>query len=375
MKSSYILAGMTLRTLLRLLWRHGITPFPHILLRVFFLLQAAVWSSIFAWRERRLNACRIHNTPAPQDPLFIISHWRTGTTYLHQLMDLDSRFAAPTLFNCIAPHSFLSSRRYMEPVLGRVIRGRRPMDNVRLGFDEPHEDEWALFRLMGFSPLERMIFPRSGEYFLLDEEASLPGSPEEQQRWEEALVLFVKKLHLHSGGKRLVLKNPFHALRLETLQRLFPKAAFIHIQRDPMDAIPSTVHMWSVVGKQNALRRGWRPPALEDVITVFARIQSLIREGLAVVPEHRRAELRFEELEQNPMAAMKAIYQQLKLPFTPFFREKIESFVEANAGYKKNKYTVAPEHQQLIRDRLGRYPQPLLSHWIEDSLGVDQRQP
>ena len=47
---------------------------------------------------KRIRACVLD---AP--PIFIIGHWRTGTTHLHELLTLDDQFAAPTTLECFAP--------------------------------------------------------------------------------------------------------------------------------------------------------------------------------------------------------------------------------------------------------------------------------
>ena len=63
-----------------------ITPFNTVMLRVQRL-----------WYGRRIDATPI------QPPLFIIGHWRSGTTFLHELMVLDDRFTYPTTYQCFAP--------------------------------------------------------------------------------------------------------------------------------------------------------------------------------------------------------------------------------------------------------------------------------
>ena len=42
-------------------------------------------------------------------PVFILGHWRQGTTHLHNLLSLDPQFAYPTLFQTLYPRSFLTT--------------------------------------------------------------------------------------------------------------------------------------------------------------------------------------------------------------------------------------------------------------------------
>src|SRR4249920_1804084 len=48
------------------------------------------------------------------DPIFVIGHWRTGTTLLHELLALDPRLRSPTNYECLVPHHFLLTGRWLK---------------------------------------------------------------------------------------------------------------------------------------------------------------------------------------------------------------------------------------------------------------------
>src|SRR5581483_387542 len=50
---------------------------------------------------------RVARTPIRETPLFIIGHWRTGTTLLHELLILDERHTYSTTYECFDPNHFL----------------------------------------------------------------------------------------------------------------------------------------------------------------------------------------------------------------------------------------------------------------------------
>lgn len=58
---------------------------------------------------------RVTKTPIKESPIFIIGHWRSGTTYLHYLMSRDKNLACVSTFQALAPEVFLASRRVFEP--------------------------------------------------------------------------------------------------------------------------------------------------------------------------------------------------------------------------------------------------------------------
>lgn len=343
------LTGAPLGRLLRLLRRNRLRPGA--LPRLLPILWVGAWTSHWARREEAVHGARLRDAPPPRDPIIIVGHWRTGSTFLHQLLALDPRLTAPTTLQCVLPSAFLVAGRYVEPVMRRTLSPTRPMDQVRLAPDEPHEDEFALLRLLEHSPFERLIFPRSARYFLLDEE---PRFVREAQvaAWGEALTGFVKKVGI-AAGRRVVLKNPFHSVRLSLLEPLFPQARYIHIRRDPLAVIPSTQRMWALLGRSLTLGSWWGPPRVEEIVEVYRRMLARLEPDLAALPSGRRAEVRFEELEADPVRVLRSLYVDLGLDFEPGHETRVREFLGTVRGYRKNRYAANPEEESLIRERLG----------------------
>jgi len=81
------------------------------------------------------------------------------------------------------------------------------LDNVRIGIDEPQEDEYAIFRLTGSSPLERLVFPCKEKYFIQEwDENMLNAQPD--VFLTNHLGLFYTKVH-HNQPGMILLKIPF----------------------------------------------------------------------------------------------------------------------------------------------------------------------
>jgi len=343
------LTGAPLNRILRLL-RHNRVP-PAALARLLPIIWVGVWASFWGRREEALFGARLRDVPPPRDPIIIVGHWRTGSTFLHQLLNLDPLLAAPTMLQCVLPAGFLVGGRYIEPVLRRTLAPTRPMDQVRLAPGEPHEDEFALLRLVDHTPLERLIFPQSARYFLLDEE---PRFVREAQRtaWGDALAGFVKKVGF-ATGKRVVLKNPFHSVRIPLLETLFPEARYIHIRRDPLAVIPSTQRMWEILGRSLTLGSWWGPPRTEEVVEVYHGMLAKLETDLAALPSGRWAEVQFADLEADPVRTLRALYGRLGSFFSAEHEQRVRAFVAGLRGYRKNRYQLEPEAAALIRERLG----------------------
>jgi hypothetical protein len=348
MNHSYFLAGITLRNFFRLIKKHGVSLYPNYLIRILFLLQNGIWASFLKGYERRKLGDQLKNHPVPENPVFIVGHWRTGSTFLHKLMSLDKQCTAPTVFQISVPDSFLVSRKYYEPIMTKVMGKKRPMDNVKLGFDEPQEDEYALMKLTMDSPLIKLIFPNNDDYFLNGYEDFMPTDVE---KWKREMSNFCKKLDF-ATGKRIILKNPFHSMRIPLLVKMFPDARFIHIYRNPYDVIPSTMNLWNIVGSQNQLKKKWSPPKLVDVVKSYNKILSKINVDFGILPDETKYELRFEDFEKNPVVELKKMYNHFKWEFTGDFEGRLKNHLANLKDYQKNKYSVTDSEKEEIHSIL-----------------------
>ena len=77
-------------------------------------------------------------------PLFILGHWRSGTTLLHNLMALDTSFSYLNLYQSMCPGHFLLTEPIVAPLTSWCLPKTRPMDNMPLGWNVPMEDEMAV---------------------------------------------------------------------------------------------------------------------------------------------------------------------------------------------------------------------------------------
>jgi omega-hydroxy-beta-dihydromenaquinone-9 sulfotransferase len=311
-------------------------------------MQNGIWASFFKRREKAKYGKKLAQSPVVKDPIIIIGHWRTGSTLLHQLMSLDKNLVAPSVFQVSLPDSFLVSEKYYRPVMSSMMSPTRPMDNVKLGFDEPQEDEYALLKLTGDSPLTDVIFHKSKNYFL----KSYPDlNPKNSEEWKRAISNFCNKLHFASN-KRILLKNPFHSMRIRLLLETFPDVKFIHIHRHPYKVIPSTINMWNIVAKQNRLKGRWKEPAIKETSEVLNRMLNQIRKDLSALPTGSYTEVNFETFEKDVPLSLKKIYQDIGLDYTEDFEENVQTYLSGLRNYKKNVFKLDDKDKQCIQEIL-----------------------
>lgn len=342
---SYILAGIRTGPLVRLLREHGFSASPKNLGRLLFLFQNALWSSLLAWREKKIYGETIASIPTPDNPVIIIGHWRTGSTFLQQLLALDDQMISPTVFQASFPESFLVSARYFRPVFSRMVK-KRPMDNVRLGFDVPQEDEFALAKLSPDSPLVRIVFPKGQAYFLNDPEDFYPRD-EHKETWKKQFLHFCKRVRMNSE-KTLLLKNPVHSLRIPLLREAFPRARFIYIHRHPYEVIPSSLHLWKVMADDNQLKGKPYHPSLEEVTEGLIKFYEIIGRDLALIPPQDQCTVSYASLKANPVDEVKKIYDKLGLNFSPAFGRNLSDHLEKEKDFKKNSYNFDEDQKAQV---------------------------
>jgi omega-hydroxy-beta-dihydromenaquinone-9 sulfotransferase len=310
--------------------------FGHTLLR---LLQGAIYGR--AIRETKLTA----------PPIFILGHWRTGTTLLHELLVQDERFGYPTTYACLDPCDFLLTERLFSRLLWFLVPSRRPMDNMKAGFDRPQEDEFALCLLGAGSPYEMIAFPNrppSGQEYL--DLAKL--SPRRLRRWKRSLKTFLRMVTF-KNPKRLVLKSPPHTARIAVLRQMFPGALFLHIVRDPHVVFASTVNLWRTLFQTHGLQKPTGAGLEEYVLETYLRMHARLEEGKKLLEPRQFFELRYEDLILNPAGVMQQVYDHFSLDGFAQYLPRLEAYLATIKGYETNRYQLTPEQRALVTQRWG----------------------
>lgn len=297
---------------------------------------------------RRIARCQLK-----QDPIFIIGHWRTGTTLLHELMSLDENHIAPTTLQCLAPNSFLVAERLIRKFLKNGLPTTRVMDNMKAGWDLPQEDEYALMILGEPSPYWDNAFPQNlgqnKEYLTLEN-----ISPRKLRRWKNSFLNFLKEVSF-KNPKRIVLKSPTHSYRIKILLEMFPDAKFIHILRNPYEVYPSTFKLlrnfYGAVGYQH-----YNEKNLEGYIfRNFEILYDKLEEGKELLPPDQFYELKYEDLIRDPLAKLQDIYSCLELGDFKNVEGRIKKDLESRCNFQKNRHEFSDEMMNKIESRWGKY--------------------
>ena len=343
------LMGLTIGGWLRLLGETGPSIGPRYWSRAAVISVLSAFNSGAGLVERLRHGAAFAAT-TPVAPIFILGHWRSGTTLLHNLMALDPQLAAPNLFETMFPVGFTVTEKWQAPLWKRFVPETRLIDNMPLGTDLPQEDEFALAILTGVSPYMGHSFPRRWTHYMRYLDFS-EISERETRRWKRAFVDYAKKLTVYRNNRTLVLKSPPHTARIPLILQMFPDARFIHVHRDPYRVFQSSLHMLTEGLPLAKLQSGDLPDPAEFVIDRYKRLYDTYLRDRDSIPAGRLVEVRFDDLAGNPVTAIEDVYRRLDLGGIATFRPALEAQRTALGSYAQNRYLALPD---TVRDRIAR---------------------
>lgn len=300
------------------------------------------------WYEALRYSGRINKQPVPIAPVFVIGHWRSGTTHLQNLLSRDPQFASVTLREAAMPLDFLTLGRLIETSFDKSIPEKRLMDNMTVAANSPWEEELALASTSPLSFYHVSFFPNGNERIFRDSILFNSGDPELVERWQRDYIWFLKKVSLVLPKKRILLKNPANSARVNLLLKLFPGARFIHIYRDPYQVFRSTVHLYYEAQKEWGFHAVDRKAIVAHVLSSYPLLMQAYVDQRASIPPGRLAEVRFEDLEADPIVTLGKAYADAGITG---FEEAIpcfEAYLKSVRGYKKNAHSLIPEERATV---------------------------
>ena len=345
------LAGITAGDWWRLLRDTRFAVDPPYWHRAAVVSALSVINSVHRWREQRRWHTAIAQTEITEPPLFILGHWRSGTTHLHNLIAQDSaQFAYANTYQVVSPHTFLTTEEFNSRWFAGLIPNKRPMDNMALGFQTPQEDEFGPALITGLSLYYGMSFPRSMErYRRYLSFREVPRAEVEQ--WQAGFLWFLKKLTL-KYRRALVLKSPPHTARIRLLLEMFPNARFVHIHRHPYDVYRSFRHFHDTATWYTYLQRPDVEAIPQQILSGYTALYDAFFADLPLIPAGQFHELRYDDLERDPLEQVRATYTALGLSGFDSFQPRLERYVASLGKYEKNRFDdlSEPLRAQIARE-------------------------
>lgn len=283
------------------------------------------WQSF--WFDRNISLQRKLKPGASQshNPVFIMGLWRSGTTFMHELLGACPGLIWPATWQCMNPSTY--NMQSPPRVSTSVIR---PMDDFTVNTFSPQEDEFAILALGVPSVYRGFIDPgRLGEVSKWLDPGFWCGRSD---GWLEVWREFLDGVSAGKEG-RLLLKSPNHIFRIRALVEELPDASYVWLVRDPAETFFSNRKMWVAMFKRYALW-DWQESELDEFIAKsFKYAAESLEFATTFLGRDQLVVVDFDRFKRAPIETVKEICSRLKLGDWVTVADAI---LAANAGMAKH---------------------------------------
>ncbi len=324
----------------------GLLIFLALLLVSLLVLIGRLLDEVFFFGYRRFRI---------EQPLFIVSNPRSGTTLTHRLLSLDEeRYASLLLYHTVFPSvTLIKLFKLLYRIDGFIFH---PLTRLVLAVDrwafkgwqhihptgmlQTEEDE-GIFTTSWLTPGLLLFTPFATDFQHLNIPDNMPER--KRRRWQAYYVSSLKRILYAQGAQNRVFlsKNVLTLGRFKTLVEAFPDLRMIYIARSPLNTVPSYVSMFT---------KPWpihSPDFVEDTTQLRALGQTIIDHyhyhlgNRKTLPPERYLELQYKDLVADPQAAVLSIYAHFGIPVTEAFEQALTAETTKARAYKsKHKYTL-----------------------------------
>lgn len=309
-------------------------------------------SSLKPIQDRRYNK-RLKNQAIDMEPVFILGHWRSGTTFVHNVLALDKHFGYTTTYQTVLPHLMLWGQPFFKKTMAWLMPDKRPTDNMELSVDLPQEEEFALSNMMPYSYYNFWFLPKNTlEY--CDKYLIMQTSTEEEIRTFKNTFMKLIKISLwNTKGTQFLSKNPPHTGRVKEILEMFPNAKFIYLMRNPYTVFESTRSFFTNTIQPLKLQNIPNEYIEANILDVYQRLYKKYEEDKKLIPAGNLIEIKFEDFESNALEMTRKIYETLSLPGFSEAEPAIKKYLDKKKGYKKNAYQYDPRTIELVEKNWG----------------------
>ena len=330
-----VLTGASMYNLYRLLLIHRIE-------KTFWwkLPSLMLWSTVLAplyWLDKLLYFL-IPKADLHPEPIFIIGHWRTGTTYLHYLLAKDKQFGYCSNADAFAPGALLLGRWFTRKVIALRLPKTRPMDEMKIHVDAPQEEEFAMMLLTPYSFYHGFAFPQTLKNLFFRFTLFNPNNFKVIDAWINSYYLYLRRLSHRHKGKRLLLKNPVNTARIKYLTVMFPNAKFIYLHRNPQEVKQSTLRMFQAMTTINKLQHLDEAQLVQEIELFHSTLLKEYETQRKLIDSSNLIEITYDDLVSDPLNTTKRIYNTLQIPGFKENQSFFEAFIEEEKNYKPHQY-------------------------------------
>ena len=332
---SHPLSGANLHTLLSVSLRSG-GPSANKLLPYLGILASTLCRTPFSLVERAALAPLLPKLHDMVPPIFILGHWRSGTTHLYNIMSLGQFGFVPPVATGL-PWDFVGLGSILRPVLEKALPKHRYIDAIPVTPDSPQEDEIGLASMTPISFYHGIYFPSKFEEHLRKGLFFEGCTPEEKRHRWDRFSYFLRKLS-YQQNKPLLIKNPVYTGCVADILKIFPNAKFIHIHRNPFDVYLSMRNFYQKLLPVFALQSYDHVDVEKAILSTYSQMMSRLEADTRSLTAPNYVELGYNVLDRDPIGAIKSIYADLELEGYDIAEPAFVSYLSTIKSYKKKRF-------------------------------------
>lgn len=312
---------------------------------------------------------KINKTKIEKDPIFILGHYRSGTTYLHKLMAADKQFGFVTYYDILCPNtSFLFGnwlQKFLQFIINKLKIKTAFFNNTIPDLSDPAEEERFLINKgSAYTDYWRFVFPQEWKKWVSCAEQC--SNYNYYKKWSSAYTYTMKLATFKTKGRQLILKSPENTGRIKYLLEMFPNAKFIYISRNPYDVYYSMMNLWERAIKKFALQRINDAEIETIVFDHYTQLLNTYYREKNLIPAGNLIEIRYDELRASPLSMLRRIYKQLSLPC---FENASCAFIEQlrkERNYKTYEYEYKENDLEKIKQQWKQY----IDAWNNEAMKI-----
>lgn len=316
-------------------------------------LSASMIRPLESWLyHRKLQAYEL-----PQPPLFVLGHWRSGTSFLQSLLGAAPGYRYYNKFQTFFPDTFLLTRKTLKPLINKlflqlpVVRAwQNGISHDFESLDTASEIEIAILNQMNPHSFHwGQVFPNKWKYYY-DRYLFMDGiSQREYQAWCRNFAYLNKKTSFANPADRLIIKNPGDTARLRHILQLYPDAQFLFIHRDPYDVFYSNIKLWKKVLGNLAVQETNLSEIKDKVRYIYRRTHENYLRDRQLVPQENLMEISYQSLREDPLRTLESVFDQFNLPDFSEKRPHFQAYLDKLGG-RATAYNYDPRDVEAINE-------------------------
>lgn len=295
-----------------------------------------------------------------ESPIFVFGIGRSGTTFVHRLLSLHPSARAPLLWEHMSPvpnippssplNDHLKDAKLRRDIMKkrldqRLFLGMKTIEPFHeIGVDLPEE---CLFAMNDEVPISTaFVYSIALDYDNYMGAINKDAIVRAYQGYKQHLQILASQRP--GENKQWVLKCPLHILWLPQLLQVFPDAKIVWAHRHPFPTVSSQCSLLRAMHELYFTKDCLNQEGSGEGVMKYC--DRTIQPALDQIKDNKWtcAHVNFNELTKTPLEAVKRVYKELDLEFTPSYEQCIKDYLVADEIKRKKQFDKAKNNYYTI---------------------------